>query len=126
MTATAATATLTLAQRLRRTGADLPLIRHEGGHAVSVDDEIALRSSVYQGDRADRRAVGSREPEGQRQKAAALHPDLVQIREVLHDGDAGREEPVVGRALLAREFRPRREDPGAYRVVGRIVVADDL
>src|SRR5262249_37343569 len=82
--------------------------------------------SVYQGDRADRRTVGPFDLQRQRQKAAALDPDLVEVREVFHDGDPGREEPVVSRALLARELRPGREDAGAHRVVGRIVVADNL
>ncbi len=62
---------------------------------------FAHERSVYQGDRTDRAAVGALQLEGQRQEAAALDADLVQVRQVLDHGDAGGKEPVVRRALLA-------------------------
>src|SRR5207244_3739448 len=66
-------------------------------------------ASVDHRDRADRRAVGALDLQRQREEPAARRADLVQVREVFDDGDAGREEMRVRRVLVA----PRR--PAARR-----------
>src|SRR5207245_3382241 len=82
--------------------------------------------SVEEGDGAAGGAVGAVELEGEGDEAAARRTDLVEVGQVLDDGDPGGEEDVVRGALIACHLLPRLEDGGAHGVVGRVVVAHGL
>src|SRR5439155_2648087 len=75
---------------------------------------------------ADGRAVGAFDAKRQGQEPAAVGADLVEVGQVLDDGDTRGEEHVVRRALGRRQLDARLEDRRAHGVVGRIVVADGL
>src|SRR5256885_312205 len=78
------------------------------------------------GNGPDGRAVGTFDAKWQRQEPAAVSADLVQVGQVLDDGDARGKEHVVGRALLGRQLHTGLEDRCTHGVVGRIVVTHGL
>src|SRR4029453_14122230 len=81
---------------------------------------------LHEGDGAHGGAVAACEAEGRRDEAAAGRLDLIEVGQVLDHRDAGREEHVVGRAVVPRDFFPGVKGHGANRGVGGVVVPHAL